>query len=238
MIDVQTDFMQNRQPGVARLCAVSDIHGCYCEFSLLLERMALDLSRDTLIILGDLIDRGPDSYEVVRLVRQLQATWGKDHVIVLRGNHEQMALDYCSGISDWWNFNGNEFTLNSFARHGASVKDVLAFFASLPLTFEQSGFLFVHAGLNPHRSLAKQSASDMLWIRESFYNSRKRWPFTIVFGHTPTYTLVRQNVPVARSGWIAIDTGCVYGGCLTGVELKDHAIVQSWPVARSDTEYY
>lgn len=220
------------QPG--RLFAIGDIHGCYLEFCAVLDCLAPDLALDYLVIVGDLIDRGPDSYEVVRKIRQMQTLYGTDHVTVLRGNHEQMALDYFSGEGEWWNFNGNEFTLASYDKHGATIQSDLDYFAGLPLTREKDGFLFVHAGLNPHRSLEQQDESDLLWIREAFYNSRKQWPFTIVFGHTPTYVLVRQDVPVSRSGWIAIDTGCVYGGSLTGVELHNGAMTRICSVKRKD----
>lgn len=230
--------MENRQSlneiETGRLLAIGDIHGCYREFCAVLDCLAPDLTHDYLVILGDLIDRGPDSYEVVQKARQLQAHYGTDHVIVLRGNHEQMALEYFSGNGDWWNFNGNEFTLASYEKHGKVIQVDLNYFASLPLTYEKNGFLFVHAGLNPHKSLEDQDDSDLLWIREAFYTSRKQWPFTIVFGHTPTYALVRQNVPVSRSGWIALDTGCVYGGNLTGVELKNGVIVKNCSVKRKD----
>lgn len=230
--------MVSRQPlhenETGRLFAIGDIHGCYREFCAVLDCLEPDLTRDTLVILGDLIDRGPDSYEVVQKVRELQTRYGTDHVSVLRGNHEQMALEYFSGAGDWWNFNGNEFTLASYSKHGKSIQADLDYFANLPLTCEKAGFLFVHAGLNPHRSLEQQVESDLLWIREDFYNSRKQWPFTIVFGHTPTYALVRQNVPVSRSGWIALDTGCVYGGSLTGVELRNGAMIKICSVKRKD----
>ncbi|MDD2459162.1 MAG: metallophosphoesterase family protein [Eubacteriales bacterium] len=230
--------MENRQPfsesRTGRLLAIGDIHGCYQELCEVLDCLAPDLQRDYLVILGDLIDRGPDSYAVVQKARQLQASFGTEHVIVLRGNHEQMALDYFSGAGDWWDYNGNEFTLASYETHGATIQSDLDYFAKLPLTYERNGFLFVHAGLNPHKSLEKQVDSDLLWIREAFYNSRKHWPFTIVFGHTPTYALVRQNIPVSRSGWIALDTGCVYGGNLTGVELEAGVIANSCSVKRKD----
>ncbi len=230
--------MEKRQPSsesrTGRLLAIGDIHGCYLEFCEVLDCLAPDLAQDHLVILGDLIDRGPDSYEVVQKVRQLQVRYGPDHVIVLRGNHEQMALEYFAGAGDWWNFNGNEFTRASYEKHGAAIQSDLDYFAQLPLTYEKDGFFFVHAGLNPHKSLEKQEESDLLWIREAFYNSRKHWPFTVVFGHTPTYMLNRQNVPVSRPGWIALDTGCVYGGSLTGIELQNGVMVKICSVKRKD----
>ncbi|WP_264672947.1 metallophosphoesterase [Heliophilum fasciatum] len=94
--------------------------------------MKPDLRKDRLIMLGDYIDRGPQSYLTVRKLCELQQSFGKDHVVLLRGNHEQMAVDFFEqGCQDFL-FNGGRATIKDFHKHDDELRDYVDFFKSLP----------------------------------------------------------------------------------------------------------
>lgn len=212
--------------------AISDIHGCYIEFIELLGKMNIDFVNDQMIILGDLIDRGPQSDEVVRKVMAMQAEYGTDHVTLLRGNHEQMAVDYYSTGDRGWDYNGNDATINSFLRSKDDVQNYLDYFRQLPLLYQDESTLFVHAGIDPGCKLTEQDERDLLNIRQTFYNSRKTFPKTVVFGHTPTLFMTGRDYPVIMADRIGIDTGCVYGGSLTGLEVKEGKVQEVFQVKK------
>ncbi|WNS46829.1 metallophosphoesterase family protein [Paenibacillus sp. MMS20-IR301] len=227
---------------------MSDIHGCIQEFNLLLRRAAYNPQEDQLILLGDYVDRGKDSRAVVERVMQLAEDCG---VIVLRGNHDQMAYDALTGQDDkrdtHWITNGGFDTMLSYCggtasvllRHDSSWKDYaemkeyicreykeqLDFLGSLPLYYETDTHLYVHAGIDP--SLAdwkSQRDYDFIWIREPFYNHPvTSTAKTVVFGHTSTTDL--QDGPEIwfspLGDKIGIDGGCVYGEQLNCLEIGD-----------------
>ena len=209
---------------VSRTFVTSDIHGCFREFSELLDRMDIQFGVDRLIILGDYIDRGPASFEVVSKVILLRHQYGADHVILLRGNHEQMAIDYYESGDTNWDFNENRATIESFARHHDDVQSYLGFFKALPLIYQDEHAVYVHAGINPARGLDQQREFDLLWIRENFYKSRKTFAKTVIHGHTPTLFTSRNDYPEILPDRICIDTGCVYGGSLCGVQVDEGQI--------------
>ncbi|GAB4172823.1 MAG: metallophosphoesterase family protein [Geothermobacteraceae bacterium] len=196
-----------------RMLAIGDIHGCLDLFDRLLDRVAL-MPEDRLILLGDLIDRGPDSYAVVERVLELRNRL--PGLMVLRGNHEQMLLDYLAG-RDTLMFlaNGGDATLSSYRRAGFdTIPDKHRdFFAGLPTLHREDGFIFVHAGLRPGIPVEQQQEEDLLWIRGPFLHSDWDFGATVVFGHTPQADILR------RPGRIGLDTGAVYGGSLSCVDL-------------------
>ncbi|MBM7615602.1 metallophosphoesterase [Alkaliphilus hydrothermalis] len=96
-----------------RKFVVADIHGCYIQLVELLNRIKADFNYDQIIFLGDFIDRGPNSWDVIQLLISLQKKYGKDHIILLRGNHEQMAIDAIQSGSNRY-FNGYDETVKSF----------------------------------------------------------------------------------------------------------------------------
>ena len=198
----------------------SDIHGCFTEFSKLLDLMNIDFRNDRLIILGDYIDRGSQSFAVVTKVMDLQKEFGADHVILLRGNHEQMAVNYYTTGDDLWDFNENRATIDSFSSNYDDVRHYLDFFRGLPLLYQDEYAIYVHAGIDPSKGLAEQDEEDLLWIRDRFFKSKKTFPKTVIFGHTPTLFLTGHDDPVILADRIGIDTGCVYGGSLSGVQIQ------------------
>jgi serine/threonine protein phosphatase 1 len=210
-----------------RILAIGDIHGCNSLLKRLLDRIKIDPLADTLIFIGDYLDRGPEVREVIDTLLNLKETY--PNLICLRGNHESMFLNYYLRGCDeeLYLYNGGQTTLDSYgislgeARKGKGFpEDHLRFLTSLPLCHEIDEYCFVHAGLRPDIALADQSSEDLLWIRHEFIDAGWDFGRTVVFGHTP---LPR---PLLKKKKIGIDTGAVYGGRLTCIELPSRKIYQ------------
>jgi serine/threonine protein phosphatase 1 len=206
-----------------RTLVVGDTHGCLEELQIMLGDANLNLSQDRLILLGDYIDRGPHSYDLLQFLKNLQHTHGEDKVVLLRGNHEQMAID-CG------NYRGGWRTAHDFAERRGNIKSEIEFFKSLPLFFADDHFIYVHAGLKPGVNLEEQSASHLLWIRDEFYQSSFDFGRTVIFGHTPTFIINGQSSPLKLGNKIALDTGCVYGYFLSGLEISEGVINRVYQV--------
>lgn len=211
-----------------RLLVIGDIHGCNRKLQQLLAQIALDPAADMIVFVGDYIDRGPDIRGTVETILALKETC--PNVVCLRGNHEDMFVNYFLEGRDEELFFANDgaTTLSSYgltvadARAGRGFpEDHLHFLASLPLYYETEAYLFTHAGLRPGLSLADQSPEDLLWIRREFIDSEYDFGKTVVFGHTALYE------PLLEKNKIGIDTGAVYGGYLTCIELPSLKIHQA-----------
>lgn len=101
-----------------RLIAIGDIHGCLNTLKELLKSVDYSSQTDTLVFVGDYIDRGANSCETVAFLRKLQQQVGKDSCICLRGNHEQMAIDaFTSGDNSLWFYNGGYSTVCSYGAY-------------------------------------------------------------------------------------------------------------------------
>lgn len=214
-----------------RLYAVGDIHGCAAELDVLLRALPVDPD-DTIAFVGDYIDRGHESRAVIDRLIALRDS-GAVRTVFLRGNHEDMCLSYLGRGGHWgesWHLNGGVATLRSYGADGrasgpealrAFPKEHLEFLESLLPYWITDRWLLVHAGIRPDRPLAEQDEEDLYWIREEFIANPHPLPQTIVFGHTPS-----RNVLVQLPYKIGIDTGCVYGGRLTAVELESRSVYQ------------
>jgi serine/threonine protein phosphatase 1 len=201
-----------------RIFAVGDIHGCLDKLIELMDTVDIDPDKDTLVFIGDYIDRGTDSKGVVDYLIELAGQYR--HVVFLKGNHEQM-LDFYLNEKDelWFLANGGQVTLDSYLREdppaeaGLIPQSHLDFFENLLPCYETEAYIFVHAGLKAKIPFAKQDEWDMLWIRDDFVFSDFDFGKVVVFGHTPFYE------PLVLDNKIGIDTGAVYGNKLTCVEL-------------------
>ena len=212
-----------------RIFAIGDVHGCSHELQVLLEQLN-PRPEDTVVFLGDYIDRGPDSKGVVDLVLGLS---GRCEVVALKGNHESMFVDFLespeSAGAGLFVLNGGSTTLNSYAGPGGTFEipeNHVAFFYDLKLSYETEDYFFVHAGV-PLKRLDQIDSSDeyaLLWSRQPFLSTDFKWEKLIVHGHTPTLT------PEVRDNRINVDTGCVYDGQLTAIEFPSR---QFYSVPRS-----
>ena len=215
-----------------RVFVVGDIHGCGRELEALLDGLRLGTG-DTTVFLGDYVDRGPDVGGVVERLLALAQDPGVSSVF-LRGNHEDMLLGYLGRgghYGEAFLANGGDVTLASYGVSGGTSPERfvaalpeahLEFFSQTRYFHAEERYLLVHAGIRPGRPLARQVPHDLLWIRDEFIAAPHDLGVTVVFGHTPC-----REVLVDLPYKIGIDTGCVYGGRLTALELPDlvlHAV--------------
>lgn len=187
------------------MIVIGDVHGCFTTLLALLNK--LPRNRE-LCFLGDLIDRGPDSYKVVEFVK------GKGHKCVL-GNHEDMALKaYDNPLShheDLWIANGGRQTLKSYPELKISSKH-LSWFAGLPYFIEYKNYVMSHS--NFAHGIDKHDAKTLtIWNRDTdtVLNDGR----INVIGHTPSRKVV------SKDGLIIIDTACVFGNSLTAYDLDN-----------------
>ncbi|ANU24184.1 metallophosphoesterase family protein [Planococcus donghaensis] len=216
-----------------RLLAISDIHGELELFNELLEKVEYDAAVDQLILLGDYVDRGPNSKGVLDRVMELK----KQGAIVLRGNHDQMMLEAADGEPGAkinWIRNGGLATLQNY---GFSVVDTtlpvsqlfwehIEFIRKTAYYHETDDYIFVHAGVQPGIPPHETDPYLLMWIRQEFhqgYSGEK----TVIFGHTPTFVLREtENYAVyfGDNQIIGIDGGAVYGGQLNCLELPSRKV--------------
>lgn len=218
-------------PNHRRVYAIGDVHGSLSQLRALHAAIAEDLAARPIasavvVHLGDYIDHGPDSGGVLALLIDGPPIPGA-HIVTLMGDHERMLLDAVQGdraaATDWL-WSGGEATLASWglapdlpreAWPDALPADHLAFLRGLKLSHRESDYLFVHAGIRPGIPLARQSAGDLLGIRQPFLWSEQEFGVVVVHGHTAT------PAPVTLVNRIGIDTGAgVTGGRLSCVVLE------------------
>lgn len=226
-------------PGGMRVYAIGDIHGRVDLLEDLHAKIRDDAgsapagTRMTAVYLGDYVDRGLHSRQVIDLLLD-QPLPGFTNVY-LKGNHEAAFLrfleDPASGPA-WFSFGGNATVFSYGVRPdpqaaarsqypairdalcGALPDRHLTFLKQLRLTYELGGYLFAHAGIHPGRSMADQCEEDLLWIRDEFLNSRADFGRIVVHGHT----IAKR--PVMRRNRIGIDTGAYASGVLTALALE------------------
>jgi serine/threonine protein phosphatase 1 len=203
-----------------KIFAIGDIHGCIDQLQALMAKIPIDFARDTLVFMGDYIDRGPHSAEVVDYLVKLKRR--EPGVIFLKGNHEDMLEKYLDGTDRFtYLLNGGQQTLDSYLNRSSRPEfhpippEHMEFFKSLRLIYETEDYIFVHAGLRPRVPLESQDTEDLLWIRDKFLYTRYNFGKPVIFGHTPL------GEPLVESNKVGIDTGAVYGNTLTCVQLPD-----------------
>jgi serine/threonine protein phosphatase 1 len=218
-------------PPGERVYAVGDVHGCLDRLVALHEMIAEDMAarpaeHTTLVHLGDYVDRGADSAQVIDwLINRPPVP--ADEIVNLMGNHEHMMLSAVVGADkdapSHWLMNGGADSLLSWGISRAVPpvewasripRQHLMFLRDLEISRQIGPYLFVHAGVRPGVKLDQQSRQDMLWIREPFLSSRADHGAVVVHGHTP------KREPTVLPNRIAIDTGAVLGGALTCVVLE------------------
>jgi len=209
------------KPSEGRWLAIGDIHGCLTQLTELMERVRPS-SADRIVFLGDYVDRGPASAGVIDYLVGFAAAFPE--TVFLRGNHEQMFIDYLDGLDPTiFLINGGQQTLDSYrdCRMWPVPSAHRRFLDSLRYYFESEQHIFVHAGLRPGIPLAEQKDFDMLWIRHEFLESDFDWGKPVVYGHTPL------KEPLLGERRIGVDTGCVYGRRLTCCDVMSLRIWQA-----------
>jgi serine/threonine protein phosphatase 1 len=228
-----------RTPPGTRVYAIGDVHGCDDLLAGVHAGMAEDLRRrpvdaHRIVHVGDYVDRGPKSAEVVE--RLLRLTESQPGVVCLSGNHEDALVRFLDDPEDWaptFLGYGGVTTLQSYGvsaeeSYGSGglkeLRDAFAaampaahqtFLRDLPLSVRFGDFLFCHAGIRPGVPLEKQTPDDLRWIRKEFLESSRDHGFVVVHGHTPA------DRPEVRRNRINIDTGAVFAGQLTCVVLEE-----------------
>jgi len=217
-----------------RLFVVGDIHGCSDELNIMLNHLEKNegLSEDDYVVfIGDYIDRGPSSKQVVDSLISFHNRHSQ--AIFLRGNHEDMLLDflgYEGTMGHSYLVNGGQATTQSYGtRHAPSREEIgdvmpaahLAFYLNLERYLIVGDYVIVHAGLNPLRDVRSQLNEDIFWIRDEFIQNIHNFGRIVVFGHTPY-----EDVLVHPPYKIGIDTGLVYGNKLSVVELTKQRVMQ------------
>lgn len=225
-------------PEGQRIYAVGDVHGRLD----LLDQLLAQIHDDNrtrgpreaqLVLLGDLIDRGPHSAEVLRRVMQLSLPG--IGVVALKGNHEMIMLDALDGdrgkLSLWLAHGGSSalrsWGVSSQFLHSASLDEIVLaarsvispeerkWLSRLPVMHRAGDYLFVHAGIRPGIPLDRQRDQDLVWIRDEFLSSTVNHGFTVIHGHS-----VRTEVD-EQPHRIGIDTGAYATGTLTAIGLED-----------------
>jgi len=211
--------------------AIGDIHGQLHKLKGLIEKLPID---DTcqLVFVGDYIDRGEYSFEVIEYLINLYKRY---NCVFLKGNHEDMFINFMFGESDdMFVCNGGDSTIQSYKNNGYDISQFVEyqrrnlpithvnFYKSLKNYYETDDYIFVHAGLLPKNiPLSEQPIDILLWERYDFINSDFDWGKKVIFGHTPNKEILNMH------NKICIDTGAYYeDGKLTCVVLPEEKFIQ------------
>jgi serine/threonine protein phosphatase 1 len=221
-----------------RVYAIGDVHGRLDLLDGLLQQIDADHrarggeAKPLLVFLGDLIDRGPDSNQVVERVRG--GALPGFRTVALLGNHEEVLLRLLDGeeglLRQWFGFGGAD-TLASYGTDASALlalpeptalqrirhaipAEHQAFLRELGDSFRFGDYLFVHAGIRPGIPLERQSPVDLRWIRQPFLADRREHGMLVVHGHTISKAIDEQ---VNRIG---IDTGAFHHGVLTALSIE------------------
>lgn len=224
-------------PDGHRVYAVGDVHGQDHLLVDLLAQIETDIAGQpkcevTIVFLGDLIDRGPKSAEVIERLRTYRPVGVR--IEFLTGNHEEVLLRILDGeeslIADWLRFGGAQ-CVRSYGLSASNLAKMpwaeaietlrstipaehQAFLASFADTLRAGDYLFVHAGIRPGISLAEQAPLDLRWIRSPFLDHPARHELMVVHGHS-----ISEQVDEC-AGRIGIDTGAYKHGVLTALVLE------------------
>ena len=231
------EYMSDWLPGKFHI--IGDIHGCSGALNALLEKLRPDPGTDTLILLGDLFDRGPDSWEVLQTVKALARDFG-ERFALLRGNHEDYLLQPRLSFHQRmvWDRVGRQATVASFKRHREKMESSVPWLQEhCRMYFKAPAFQCVHAGLlvDP---IEANDAHTLLNDHEIVLRNRSSGPLTIT-GHIaldePTWFAGDgenyEKIPYGKwlelpsQGILCIDTGCGKGGRLTAMTVENSAFL-------------
>lgn len=217
---------------------LTDIHGCWDVADACIKKAGFQQDRDILIVLGDLIDRGPQVFKTIDTLFHLQEIM-KERCIILMGNHEQFPIlvDEYPELNlekDWKQGNGGQCTVDDLALHGRSISEYLPWLRALPSYYENDSCIYVHAGIDVGGLLSTKT-DTFLWNRsvaeDGWYHGK-----LLLYGHTPMKKVCYQDgygytkalkpgiqYSLPQFGSIGLDTGCVFGYKLTLLVLYDNS---------------
>jgi serine/threonine protein phosphatase 1 len=209
----------------SRLITIGDIHGCLAALETILEAIA-PRREDTIVTLGDYIDRGPNSMGVMESLLQMQTDC---RLVPLLGNHDEMLLNIIDGQSDLfadWLLFGGSATLQSYGslRIETIPDEHIAFLRKCLLFYETDQYIFLHGCYDPELSLQRQSSQMLLWGKlrpapPGPHCSGK----TVIVGHT-----AQHDGQILDLGYLkCIDTCCYGSGWLTAMELPSGRVWQA-----------
>ncbi|NES87054.1 MAG: serine/threonine protein phosphatase [Moorea sp. SIO2B7] len=212
-----------------RRIIIGDVHGHYDALMHLLEAIAPGKD-DQVYFLGDLIDRGPQSAQVVEFVIN-------SGYHCLRGNHEDILIavvesgqQVAPDLFKAWLYSGGNATLASYGKN--IIQNHIEWMKTLPTYLDLGDIWLVHAGLNPNLPLRKQTSEQFCWIRDEFHSMTRPYfvDKLIITGHTITFTLpgVTPGNLAYGAGWLDIDTGAYHrkSGWLTGLDVTHNQVYQ------------
>lgn len=198
------------------LFVIGDVHGCYYTFKKLLEHW--NSEEELLVQVGDLIDRGSFSPELVEYCKELKINYHKQ-VIFLKGNHEfEMVEDFYRGPNHNWRRQCGEETLKQYKERDFNPKEHVEWFSELPLYWENENLFISHAGISTLEESAfeEDSENSVIWNREELKNIGKLQ----IIGHTPC----EKHNPIydGRANSWNLDTGAGYSGNLTALRVSEY----------------
>lgn len=221
-----------------RRILIGDVHGCKDQLVALVNKVDIK-DDDELILLGDYVDRGPDSYGVFKYLKSLKESMG-DRMTILYGNHEIFAINYADESKDiqLWCRNGGDKTITSFKENNCDLKEYSKFIKeNAKYYYECEDFFAVHAGLlNEHPSVTLENDVDaLLWDRQmftyGFYHEKLSFvghtplkqPGMIVYGMAKAFDYnIKYDLP--EIGLLGIDTGCFATNKLTAAIVEDKKV--------------
>jgi len=234
-------------PGI-RAYAIGDVHGCVAEYDALMARILEDdaargPAKSVLVLLGDLVDRGPDSAGAIRRAMALPDRFAETRVIA--GNHEEVFLEALTGETESLRFftriggretilsygiDPDEYERSNYTQIGkllaqAVPEEHVAFLGDLEDMVEIGDYLFVHAGIKPGVAFEDQTTNDLRWIRAPFLTSERDHGKIVIHGHNISET------PDEQPNRIGIDTGAYRTGKLTAIGLEGE---QRWFLSTGD----
>lgn len=205
-----------------RTLAIGDIHGCQLALRTLLDQVQ-PTTDDTVVLLGDVVDRGPASKEVIE---QLLVLRNHCRLVFIMGNHEEMMLDALAH-GEWeegWSRYGGIATVASYGGDQNSIPaEHLEFLKSGINYWENDTDLFVHANLEPGVPLEEQHAEWLRWTHLTGFERALPSGKRVICGHTPQ----KSGNPLVLSAWVCIDTFACGGGWLTCLDPATDRFVQT-----------
>jgi serine/threonine protein phosphatase 1 len=215
------------------LFVIGDVHGCAEQLVSLMEKQPSD---SQLVFVGDLIDRGPDSAAVLKIVKEAYEAGA----VCIAGNHEEMLLDFLDRPTErggrWFRFGGLQ-TLESFKIGGLGERsdeaamlvgrdqfeatlgpELIGWLRALPKQWHSGNIHVVHASADPAMPMNTQEGRTLIWGHPDFATTNRSDGQWVVYGHTI------HDAPIAENGRIAVDTGAFATGRLTAAHITTNNV--------------